>query len=187
MTLGFFSSISWFFLPPWVGIFLFHQSGFSLPSETRPYGTVPASDTFPSALDTFPSESDTFPFWMKIMIWIFLFHQSGFFSAISRDIILPSVGVFFCHQKQGRIRHGFCIGYFPFWIGYFPFSKIITIGIFLFHQLGFFSAIRNEALRHDFWIGYFPFCIGYFPSCIGYFPFCIEYFPFCIRYFPFLE
>ena len=61
---------NWDFSLPSVGIFFCHQLGFfssiswdfSLPSDTRPYGTVSASDTFPPASVTFPSASDTFPF-----------------------------------------------------------------------------------------------------------------------------
>ena len=51
-----------FFLPS-VRIFLFHQPGFFSAIRNEPFfGTVSSSDTFPSASDTFLPASDTFSF-----------------------------------------------------------------------------------------------------------------------------
>ena len=155
MTLGFYCSISWDFFCHQLGFFSSISRDFFLPSETRPLRHGFCIGYFPFCIGYFPFCIGYFPFCIGYFpflnenhdldfslpsVGIFFCHQSGFFSSISRGFFLPS--------ETRPLRHGscigyfpscigyfpFCIGYFPFCIGYFPFSKIITIGIFLFHQ-----------------------------------------------------
>ena len=112
---------------------------------------------------------------MIITLGFFSSIRLGFFSAISWDFSLPSVGIFLCHQKRGltarflnrilSLLHR--ILSFLYWIfsllhrilslfeweSWFGFFSSISrefflpsVGIFLFHQSGFFSAIRNKAV-----------------------------------------
>ena len=140
-----------------IGIFLFHQLRFFLPS-----------------------------------VRTFLFHQPGFFSAIRNEAYTAR----FLHRILSLLHRILSFLYWIFsllhrilslfeWESWFGFFSSISwnfflpsVGIFLFHQSGFFLPSETRPLRHGSCIGYFPSCIGYFSFCIGYFLFCIGYFPF---------
>ena len=108
-----------------IGIFLFHQLRFFLPS-----------------------------------VRIFLFHQPGFFSAIRNEAFTAR----FLHRILSLLHRILSFLYWIFsllhrilslfeWESWFGFFSSISrdfflpsVGIFLFHQSGFFSAIRDKAV-----------------------------------------